>query len=49
MKAHLTKEQEREFDKLFNEFISGDNMYLSDKSTYMYWFKKGLESKHKCI
>lgn len=49
MAAYLTKEHEREFDKLFNEFISSDGIYLPDKSAYMYWFKKGLESKHKCI
>ena len=43
----MTKEQEREFDRLFNKFISGDGMYLPDKYAYMYFYKKGLESKYK--
>lgn len=43
----MTKEQEREFEKVFNEFISGDGMFLPDKCTYRYFYKKGLESKLK--
>lgn len=43
----ITLEQEREFNLLFNKFISGDGMYLPDKATYMYFYKKGLQSKFK--
>lgn len=43
----LTKDQEREFETIFNEFISGDGQYLSDKNTCMYFYSKGLNSKFK--
>jgi len=43
----MTKEQEIEFNKLFNEFISSDGMYLPDKCAYKYFYEKGLNSKFK--
>jgi len=41
----LTEKQEIEFEKLFNNFISSDAMYLPDKMAYKYFYIKGITLK----